>query len=283
MTPEERISTEKLIKEYAKHNKLGKILYTQVEQTFEDLGSIVNVWNVKAKSAWWIVEGVEAPMNLYPQDAFYFSADEAYSFHMGITQRLGARYQKEFKHVLDEIPLDIERIKGISRKLNLAAQQLSNAIEPEHFQSIGLTCRECLIELGKELGKRNKKLLEEKSLKSADFKGIANAFIDYYIPGEQNSDLRNYSRKFVDIAWSYCSLIVHSPNKTHPDIKIAILFTSTIVSLFENLFLKHIGFDSEMQCSECKSRDLKFIETNNRTEVVLHCNHCDHEEIFNFS
>jgi hypothetical protein len=47
------------------------------------------------------------PINLYSQDANYFSAGEAYSFHMGITQRLQASYHKEFKHIIDELPLDI--------------------------------------------------------------------------------------------------------------------------------------------------------------------------------
>lgn len=64
-------------------------------KTFEDLGTVVNVWNVKTKSeSFWVVEGGSAPMNLYPQSAYYFSADEAYSFHMGITQRLHKQHQK---------------------------------------------------------------------------------------------------------------------------------------------------------------------------------------------
>jgi hypothetical protein len=38
----------------------------------------VSAWNVKAEdSSWWIVEGENTPMNLYTQDAFCFSADEA--------------------------------------------------------------------------------------------------------------------------------------------------------------------------------------------------------------
>ena len=66
------------------------------------------------------------PINLYSQDANYFSAGEAYSFHMGITQRLQASYHKEFKHIIDELPLDIDRVKSISRRLNLASQDLNN-------------------------------------------------------------------------------------------------------------------------------------------------------------
>jgi hypothetical protein len=111
MTPKERIAKEKEIKSYLNYNKIRKVIYLQVEQTFNDLDLEINVWNVKTnKGAWWVVEGDSTPMNPYPQDAYYFSADEAYSFHMGITQRLNAKHKRNFKHILDEIPLDIESI-----------------------------------------------------------------------------------------------------------------------------------------------------------------------------
>ena len=96
------------------------------------------------------------PMNLYTQDANYFSADEAYSFHMGITQRLQAQYHKEFKHIIDELPLDIDRIKSISRRLNASFTRFKLIFQDlEDIQSIGLTCRESLIELATVLANDN--------------------------------------------------------------------------------------------------------------------------------
>jgi hypothetical protein len=47
MTPQERKKKEKSIKQYLKGNNISKIHYMQVEQTFSDLGHIVNIWNVK--------------------------------------------------------------------------------------------------------------------------------------------------------------------------------------------------------------------------------------------
>ena len=280
MTPEYRIETENSIKKYFKSFKdIDEIVNIKCEETFTDLGTEVNVWNVKTKSeAFWVVEGESAPMNLYTQNAHYFSADEAYSFHMGITQRLSKRYQNDFKHIIDEIPLDIEQLKSINRKLNMASQKLSIDLEPEEFQSIGLICRESLIDLSKELCKRNPELVKEKKLKASDFKGIANEFINLYIPGKQNADLRNYSRKLVGSAWSYNSIVVHSHNKTYPDVKIALLFTSSVVSLLENLFYKYIGFDNEFGCSKCGSKQIEFIETENNNLIAL-CKSCENEEI----
>ncbi len=279
MTPEYRIEAEKQITSYLERNDVTGIKYMQVEQTFDDLGVEVNVWNVKTKdSSWWVTEGEETPMNLYSQDANYFSADEAYSFHMGITQRLNADHQKQFKHVIDELPLDIDRIKSISRRLNLASQDLHNVTGSEAIQNIGLTCRESLIELAKEIPKDIPNLLEDNKLKAADFKGIANVAIATYAPGKSNSKLRNHCRAMAEMAWEYSSEVVHSSNKNIPDAKICLLFTCSIVSIFQNLYLKHLGFDAEPKCSECKSMEYELLSTEESGTIILQCKSCGNEE-----
>lgn len=279
MTPEYRIETEKRIDDYFKSfDDIGEIINIKCEETFSDLGCDVNVWNVKTTTdAFWVVEGENAPMNLYTQNGHYFSADEAYSFHMGITQRLTKRHHDNFKHIIDELPLDISSIKSINRKLNLASEKLSIDLEPEEFQSIGLICREALVDLSKELYERNEEMIKEKGFKASDFKNISSEFINLYIPGSGNADLRNYSRKIIEIAWSYCSAIVHSPNKTFPDVKIALLFTSMAVSLIENLFLKYIGFDDELVCEKCGSKKVNIIEIHENKFIAI-CESCKHEK-----
>lgn len=279
MTPEYRIEAEKQITSYLARNDIVKIKYMQVEQTYSDLGVEVNVWNVKAEgSNWWVIEGEEVPMNLYTQDAFYFSADEAYSFHMGITQRLQARSHKEFKHIIDELPLDIDRIKSISRRLNLAAQDLNNVSGSEVIQGVGLTCRESLIELASVLTEDNPNILVENNLKAADFKGIARSVIAIYAQGKSNSNLRKHCRAMSEMAWDYSSEIVHSPNRNIPDAKICLLFTCSVVSIFQNIYLKHLGFDSEPKCSECKSMDYNLLSTESELILIIQCNSCGHEE-----
>lgn len=278
MTPEYRIETEKKITSYLANNDVTGIKYLQVEQTFNDLGLEINVWNVKAEaSSWWVVEGESVPMNLYSQDANYFSADEAYSFHMGISQRLQAQHHMDFKHIIDELPLDIDRIKSISRRLNIAAQALNNISGSEDIQSIGLTCRESLIELAKVLTEDNPNILKDNNLKAADFKGIAKAVIAIYALGERNSSLRKHCRLMAEMAWDYSSEIVHSPNRNIPDAKICLLFTCSVVSIFQNLFLKFLGFDSEPKCPECKSMDFVLLPTDNEDLLIFQCNSCGRE------
>lgn len=278
MTPEYRIEAEKQITSYLSKNDVQNIKYMQVEQTFNDLDVEVNVWNIKAEGGnWWIVEGEGVPMNLYPQEEFYFSADEAYSFHMGITQRLHARYHREFKHVIDELPLDIEWAKSISRRLNNAARDLNDISGAEDIQNVGLTCRESLIELAAILVKANPGILEKNNLKAADFKGISREVISIYAQGKRNDTLRKHSRSMAEMAWDYSSEIVHSQNRNIPDAKICLLFTCTIVSVFQNLFLKHLGFDAEEKCPVCKSMDISLRTIDNDVFLML-CNECGHEE-----
>lgn len=277
MTPEYRIEAEKQITSYLNRNDVKNIKYMQVEQIFDDLGVAIHVWNVKTEDGnWWVVEGEGAPMNLYTQNEYYFSADEAYSFHMGITQRLQARRNKEFKHIIDELPLDIEWIKSISRRLNIAAQTLNEVTGAEDIQGIGLTCRESLIELAVVLVEANPGILEKSNLKAADFKGIAREVISIYALGKRNDSLRKHSRSMAEMAWDYSSEIVHSPNRSIPDAKICLLLTCTIVSIFQNLYLKHLGFDVEEKYPECKSMNISFRTLDNEALMML-CNECGHE------
>lgn len=278
MTPEYRIDAEQRIASYLANNDVDDIKNMQVEQTFDDLGHEVHVWNIRTGGGnWWVVEGESAPMNLYTQNEFYFSADEAYSFHMGITQRLQARHHQTFKHIIDEVPLDIDGIRSISRRLNSAALELNDVSGPEDIQSIGLTCRESLIELAGVLAKGNPELLKDHGLKSADFKGIAKAVINIYAVGKRNSNLRKRCRDLIESAWDQSSEVVHSPNKNIPDAKICLLFTCSAVSIIQNLFLKYLGFDDEPKCPECKSMDYDIVGGENSGEFVLSCNSCGQE------
>ncbi|MGL4354346.1 MAG: hypothetical protein ACRCTP_10650 [Aeromonas popoffii] len=280
MTPEYRVDAEKRIESYLFGQDIKDIKFIQVEQTFTDMGGEIHVWNVKTRvdGSWWVVEGEGVPMNLYTQNEFYFSADEAYSFHLGISQRPQARHHLEFKHIIDELPLDIDYVKSISRRLNNAAVALNDVSAPEDLQAIGLTCRESLIELAGVLANGNPNLLEEKGLKAADFKGIAREVIAIYAPGKSNGKLRKRSRDIMEAAWDHSSEIVHSPNKNIPDAKICLLLTCSAVSLIQNLFLKFLGFDNEPKCSVCKSMDFDILVLEGNDEALFNCNSCGNQE-----
>ena len=135
-----------------------------------------------------------------------------------------------------------------------------------------------MVELAKILAKDNPNLLKENDLKAANFKGIAKAVAGIYAPGKSNRKLRNRCSSMAEIAWDQAAEIVHSSSKNIPDAKICLLLTCSVVSIFENLFFKYLGFDSEPTCPECNSMDYEFISSENESTIILHCNNCDHEE-----
>jgi len=124
----------------------------------------------------------------------------------------------------------------------------------------------------------NPGILAENNLKAADFKGIAKAAISIYAPGKRNDNLRKHSRNMAEMAWDYASEIVHSPNRNIPDAKICLLFTCTMVSILQNLYLKYLGFDTEEKCPECKSMDVAMNEIENDILIML-CKECGHEKV----
>lgn len=279
MTPEYRINAETQIKSYLLRNDIAGIKNMQVERTFNDFDSEVHVWNVRTTNGnWWVVESEDLPMSLYTQNDFYFSADEAYSFHLGIIQRLNSRDQKNFSHIIAELPLDIDYVKSISRRLNKAATTLNDVKGPEDIQAIGLTCRESLIELTRVLAQENPDLIERNNLKVADFKGITKSIIEMYAHGSSNSKVRKHCRDVMEAAWGNSSEVVHSSNKNIPDAKICLLLTCTAVSLIQNLFFKYIGFDNEPKCPECKSLNFRISSTESSNAMVFNCNECNYKE-----
>jgi len=60
--------------------------------------------------------------------------------------------------------------------------------------------------------------------------------------------------------------------------RIFLLFTCSTVSIFQNLYLKHLGFDTELKCSECRSMDYELFSTEENGIIILQCKSCKHEE-----
>jgi hypothetical protein len=276
------------VKRYVEEEGQEKVLNAKPEQTFEDLGPKVTVWNVKIdKGAWWVVEGEGVPMNLYPQGAYYFSADEAYSFHMGLMARVMMREEHDPEHILRLVTLGHSRFIGIRRKLHVASEALAKAKEPEDLQAIGLACREVLIALGSELVLDSEVLPDTEVPKLADFKNRARIAIDRLLLGSENSELRAHSRKISDASWDFSSTLTHSPNRTIHEAFICVSLVGTVLILFEKLIeMRDVNYQ-KLSCPLCKSRQLEYIDRetteDNPSEIILHCKYCGWEELIELS
>jgi len=117
-----------------------KVISAKPEQHFNDLGVDVTVWNVKTDTdgTWWVVEGDTVPMNLYPQGAYYFGTDEAYSFHTGIMQRMqSSRAQYNPDDYIEAATLGTEIAPQLLRKLMITiTAYYTNRILCVHLRDI---------------------------------------------------------------------------------------------------------------------------------------------------
>lgn len=269
---------------YVERDGQEKIASAKPEQRFNDLGPKVTVWNVKTdKGAWWVVEGEGVPMNLYPQAAYFFSADEAYPFHMGLMARLLTREAHDPAQVLRSISFGSTRFVGVRRKLHVASEALASVSEPEHAQAIGLTCREVLIELGREVLLDREVPANEEAPKSSDFKTRARLSIERLASGRENAELRDAARRTADGAWAFSCHVMHSPNSTRQDAVVCITMTAAVVLLFEQLLEKVDQAEGVPTCQSCKSRQINLIDrqvaADSPKETILSCSYCGWSEI----
>ena len=268
------------VAEYVENQSQGKckVLSAKTEHTFDDLGYKVNVWNIKTDvdGAWWVVEGNQIPMNLYPQSAFYFSADEVYSFHMGLMQRMFATNEDyEPEDYVRAITLDGEIAPPLFRKLKNIALLIDEAKEIEDFQSIGVQCREILIELGNTIYQPEMAGSDEQP-QASNFKKKAELFVKFYLSGSENSDYRNCIKKLTEATWDYANKITHSQTATFYETSTCVTLTTSLVSVYENIRQK--VFDPLSQYV-CKSKKLSIVDDESNengivSKLYLCCEEC---------
>lgn len=271
------------VKKYVEWQSQEKctVLSAKIEQNFDDLGVNVHVWNVKTDNDgdWWVVEGDEIPMNLYPQSAYYFGADEVYSFHMGLMQRMCAT-QDEYnpEDFINGVTIDTELAPQLFRKLKSVALLIDNAREIEDFQAIGVQCRETLIELGNHIYKPVMAGSEDQP-QASNFKRKCELFNHFYLQGSENQDYRSIIKKLTEATWDYANKITHSRNATFYEASTCVTLCISLVSVYENILQKIFDPLAQYYCSVCKSKKLSINgdisdEEGIVQKLYLHCDEC---------
>lgn len=259
-----------------------KVLSAKPEYKFNDLGMEVCVWNVKTDNEgdWWVVEGDEVPMNLYSQSAYYFGADEAYSFHMGLMKRMRVEQEKfSSEDFVRGVTLGTDIAPQLFRKLKNVAQLIDSAHEVEDFQSIGVQCREILIELGNYIYVPDMATNGEQPQKS-NFKQKVELFLQFYLKGSENSDYRSMIKKLTESTWEYACKITHSSKATFYEASSCVMMCTSLIGVCENILQKIYDPVSQYECSSCKSKRL-VIDSDESNEdgivqkLFLKCDECE--------
>lgn len=259
-----------------------KVLSAKPEYKFNDLGMEVCVWNVKTDNDgdWWVVEGDEVPMNLYSQSAYYFGADEAYSFHMELMKRMRVEQEKfSSEDFVRGVTLGTDIAPQLFRKLKNVAQLIDSAHEVEDFQSIGVQCIEILIELGNYIYVPDMATNGEQPQKS-NFKQKVELFLQFYLKGSENSDYRSMIKKLTESTWEYACKITHSSKATFYEASSCVMMCTSLIGVCENILQKIYDPVSQYECSSCKSKRL-VIDSDESNEdgivqkLFLKCDECE--------
>jgi len=256
-----------------------KVISSKPEQVIKDLGFEVTIWNVKTDKAgsWWVATSDTLPMHFYPQDqAYYFSTDEVFSFHIGLMLRLMNDERDTAKGLIDDITVGTEININVRRKLQLAAEKLLQAVEIEEIQAIGVMCRETLLTLMEYIFKPEYVEEGEEMPKKADFKNKSRISVGILLAGSDQTELRDSMRKLSYSAWDYSNWLTHSTSSSVQDASIALNLCTTVVSAFENLLDKSNDPLAGLKCKKCGSKNLFIAENDTNSALLIVCEKCNY-------
>ena len=217
-------------------------------------------------------------MNLYPQRAYYFSADEVYSFHMGLMERMRAsQSQYNPEDYVSAMTLGTELAPVLFRRLKNLARQIDEAEEVEDFQAIGVQCREILVELGNYIYTAEM-AGNDVAPKESDFKRKAELFMRYTVRGSHGKDYRSIMKRLTEATWEYVNKITHSQTSTFYEASTCVSMTMSLVSAYENVRQKDMDLLAGYQCATCKSKKLRVADFEVNDDVITHldleCEEC---------
>ena len=198
---------------------------------------------------------------------------------MGLMERMRVAHEKyNPEDFVRGVTLDTEIAPQLFRKLKNVATLIDSAEEIEDFQSIGVQCREILIELGNYIYIVDMAGTNEQPQKS-NFKKKAELFIQFYLEGSDNSDYRSIIKKLTESTWDYASKLTHPSTTTKYEALTCVTLATSLVGVYENIMQKVFDPVSQYICSSCKSKKLTIdsddSDENGMVETLyLKCEEC---------
>ena len=267
------------VERYVESQCNSEVIHSKPEQTYDELGFRVTIWNVKTDKdgSWWVAAGGGLPMNLYSQDkAYYFATDEVYSFHLGLMMRLLESELSNPENFVGGIAKGVDISEQVRRKLHLASEKLVNAVEVEEIQAIGVMCRETLLVLIETIFELDFLTEGDELPKKSDFKGRSDIAIRVLLPGSDNDELRKHMKNLAFGAWDFSNKLTHSTTRTVQEASICLTLCIAVASSFENLLDKYHDPLSGLKCRNCGSRHLVIAENETNSDLLIICEACEH-------
>jgi predicted RNA-binding Zn-ribbon protein involved in translation (DUF1610 family) len=234
------------------------------------VGNDYDCWDVHTdKDRYWVITN---PTNLYSQH-YFPSLDYTLSFHIGVMLRVMALQRGA------PSPGHKSRFTPIWRRWEQAAESYDTAEEAEDFQTVGMKCRETLIQFVRALAKLEMVPEGEEAPKRADVVGWSSLIANTIAPGDRNSYVRGHLKAISKSAWDLANWLTHANGATRPDAEIVIDAAQSVIGTFGTAVMRHESGSPE-RCPECGSYsiDVGFEPELMPRPYILECENCGWQE-----
>jgi hypothetical protein len=220
-----------------------KVEHAEKVKTERLFDRIYDCWDVHTdKNRWWVIT---SPSNLYCQKHFP-SLDYTLSFHIGLMARVAARDSRK--------PEDSQRkrLSPVWRRWEDAAEALDLCDESEEFQSIGMRCREAMIQLVRSLASENMVPENQELPKRSDVVGWSEHIANTIAGGSSAEYIRGYLKSTVKLAWQAANWLTHASGAGPHDAGFILEATQTVLAAFSRAVMRFES-DSPDRCPSCGS------------------------------
>jgi hypothetical protein len=229
------------------------------------LGRDYDCWDVHTqRDRYWVIT---SPTNLYSQ-SFFPSLDFTLSFHVGVTARVMA-LQRGAPDAAQNA-----RLAPVWRRWEQAAESLDVAEEAEDFQAVGMKCRQCLIHLGRALGKIEFVPAGQDAPQRDNFLVWSGHIANSIAPGESAERVRGHLKAIAKSAWDLARWLTHANDSKRPDAVFVLDVTHSVVEAFGSAVIRHESGGPE-RCPACDSYNLDVgYEPELSSPYVIECEKC---------
>ena len=257
---------EQRIRDYMESEGKEEVTHAERIATEYVLGRKLEAWDVRTtKGRWWVIT---SPTNLYSQELFP-SLDYTISFHVGVTARMMSRHRSGVE------PMEELLLRAAWRKWEQAGEAFDESEEAEDFQSVGMRCRESLIEMVKTLAKGEMVPVGTDAPKRADVVGWSELIADHVAHGASAEYIRKYLKTTAKSCWQLVSWLTHTSDATKLDAVAALESTQHVLAMFSAAVFRHVHGVPD-RCPRCGSYQigLRGDPDHPDTEPVPGCQAC---------
>lgn len=199
-----------------------KVLHAEKVTKEVIYGQEHEVWDVHTdQNDWWVVT---TPTNLYRKHMFP-SMDMCLTFHIGLAARLFGKASEAEK-------ADNQMLLPTLRRLDVVARALDDAKEVEDFQAVAMRCRECLLQLVRDMADSNMVSPGQDEPKLGDFPRWSTLIAAALAPGGSSERIRAYLGVTAEKTWSLVNSLTHSRSADRTKARLAHSATSNLVLAF---------------------------------------------------